>query len=710
MVEYPPLPPDDPSPNPTDETRKKRLDFWHGLCDAVREHKGKPRDPFVALKGWNASASKRLCSGKTQAKQFDAYFFDADGNRYRSRPEVLKFLDSGVKGKPAVVTQEKKAKVTTKTNDTVKGQTKGKQEEEKGSDRGKGEVPGNDAEWVETREKETQTVSLRQNRLKRKTSEAREEWAKLPKSSSMSPMFQQEQQRHPHFKNKRPKIIEQQPNIQQEEPKVTRRHDCKNFFNVVSSREKMDLIRMVTGATVTVDAKLPTVLVVKGTEREVRNGVNKIKEMIESTRERNRLISERATKQSMKPLNVMSIISAVKGEDRTDNNNGQMNSNGTHVPMECSPTTLADAFVPEAVRVGTDTFINKVRTSIRENKMFSLVGSTGREAYRFVKQHGDVAADTLFEGLKELADESVETSHETTGGGSNDDDDKLEIERKIIPLAVCSAIVKAAIEDARISEGTSSELLSNAVNAKGFVIENIQKYLRPMLRGIMRGESQMSQDINLRKRAYEVAKKTQLKCIVFLDEWSNNTDCGDLSKHETIQQAKDVLSELRRRAKDRIDGKHRRQSADIDGSGAHPSSGRRLIDRVQRPEAKIKIDSDLSIAMKKGRGDDGDEEDHHEDLAFSLENQYGGFAGESTQLRDFSLLRSDLSQHLEGDQKGLEETPPPVAERNATPEPPSSQPAVAERNATPEPPSSHPAVAEDETQEGERCVAEPEWD
>ena len=70
----------------------------------------------------------------------------------------MKFLDSGVKGKPAVVTQEKKAKVTTKTNDTVKGQTKGKQEEEKGSDRGKGEVPGNDAEWVETREKETQTV------------------------------------------------------------------------------------------------------------------------------------------------------------------------------------------------------------------------------------------------------------------------------------------------------------------------------------------------------------------------------------------------------------------------------------------------------------------------------------------------------------------------------------------------------------------------
>ena len=699
MVGYPPLPPDDPSPNPTDETRKKRLDFWHGLCDAVREHKEKPRDPFVALKGWNASASKRLCSG-AQSKQFDAYFFDADGNRYRSRPEVLKFLDSGIKGK--------KAKVTTKTNATVKDQKKGKQQEEKGSGRGKGEVAGNDAEWVETREKGAQTVSLRQNQLKRKTSEAREEWAKLPISSSMSPRFQQEQQRHPHFKNKRPKIIEQQPNIRQEEPKVTRRHDCKNFFNVVSSREKMDLIRMVTGATVTEDAKLPTVLVVEGTEQEVRNGVNKIKEMIESTRERNRLISERATKQSMKPLNVMSIISAVKGEDRIDNNNGPINSNGTHVPMECSPPTLADAFVPEAVRVGTDTFINKVRTSIRENKMFSLVGSTGREAYRFVKQHGDVAADTLFEGLKELADESVETSHVSTGGGSNDDDNKLEIERKIIPLAVCSAIVKAAIEDARISEGTSSEVLSNAVNAKGFVIEYIQKYLRPMLRGIMRGESQMSQDINLRKRAYEVAKKTQLKCIVFLDEWSNNADCGDLSKHETIQQAKDLLSELRRRAKDRIDGKHRRQSGDIDGSGAHPSSGRRLIDRVQRPEARIKIDSDLSIAMKKGRGENGDEEDHHEDLAFSLENQYGGFAGESTQLRDFSLLRSDLSQHLEGDQKGLEETPPPVAERNSTPEPPSSQP-VAERNATPEPPSSQPAV-EDETEEGERCVAEPEWD
>ena len=699
MVGYPPLPPDDPSPNPTDETRKKRLDFWHGLCDAVREHKEKPRDPFVALKGWNASASKRLCSG-AQSKQFDAYFFDADGNRYRSRPEVLKFLDSGIKGK--------KAKVTTKTNATVKDQKKGKQQEEKGSGRGKGEVAGNDAEWVETREKGVQTVSLRQNQLKRKTSEAREEWAKLPISSSMSPRFQQEQQRHPHFKNKRPKIIEQQPNIRQEEPKVTRRHDCKNFFNVVSSREKMDLIRMVTGATVTEDAKLPTVLVVEGTEQEVRNGVNKIKEMIESTRERNRLISERATKQSMKPLNVMSIISAVKGEDRIDNNNGPINSNGTHVPMECSPPTLADAFVPEAVRVGTDTFINKVRTSIRENKMFSLVGSTGREAYRFVKQHGDVAADTLFEGLKELADESVETSHVSTGGGSNDDDNKLEIERKTIPLAVCSAIVKAAIEDARISEGTSSEVLSNAVNAKGFVIEYIQKYLRPMLRGIMRGESQMSQDINLRKRAYEVAKKTQLKCIVFLDEWSNNADCGDLSKHETIQQAKDLLSELRRRAKDRIDGKHRRQSGDIDGSGAHPSSGRRLIDRVQRPEARIKIDSDLSIAMKKGRGENGDEEDHHEDLAFSLENQYGGFAGESTQLRDFSLLRSDLSQHLEGDQKSLEETPPPVAERNSTPEPPSSQP-VAERNATPEPPSSQPAV-EDETEEGERCVAEPEWD
>ena len=43
---------------------------------------------------------------------------------------------------------------------------------------------------------------------------------------------------------------------QQQRPKVTRRHDCKNFFNVVSSQEKLDLIRMVTGATVTVDASL----------------------------------------------------------------------------------------------------------------------------------------------------------------------------------------------------------------------------------------------------------------------------------------------------------------------------------------------------------------------------------------------------------------------------------------------------------------------
>ena len=63
---------------------------------------------------------------------------------------------------------------------------------------------------------------------------------------------------------------------EQQQPKVTRRHDCKNFFNVVSSQEKLDLIRMVTGATVTVDAKTTTGLVVEGTEQEVRRGVNKI--------------------------------------------------------------------------------------------------------------------------------------------------------------------------------------------------------------------------------------------------------------------------------------------------------------------------------------------------------------------------------------------------------------------------------------------------
>ena len=221
----------------------------------------------------------------------------------------------------------------------------------------------------------------------------------------------------------------------------------------------------------------------------VRRGVNKINEMIENTRERNRLLSERATKQSMKPLNVMSIISAVKGEDKDNSirpptSLHSMNSNGTHISlpngksMSASPTTLADAFVPEAVRFGSDAFINKVRTSIRENKMFSVVSSSGREAYRFVKKHGDVGADKIFEGLKELADENVETDAVIAAGsgvGDDNEDDsemKLEIERKIVPLAMCSAIMKAAIEDVHSSEGGSSDILAVAVKAKGFVVEN----------------------------------------------------------------------------------------------------------------------------------------------------------------------------------------------------------------------------------------------
>ena len=47
--EYPPLPSSDPTPNPTEETQKKRTEFWHRLCDAIREHKETPRDPFRSV-------------------------------------------------------------------------------------------------------------------------------------------------------------------------------------------------------------------------------------------------------------------------------------------------------------------------------------------------------------------------------------------------------------------------------------------------------------------------------------------------------------------------------------------------------------------------------------------------------------------------------------------------------------------------------------
>lgn len=718
--EYPPLPSSDPNPNPTEETQKKRTEFWHRLCDAIREHKETPRDPFEVLKGWNVCASKRAMSNNP--KHFDAYYFDEEGNRYRSKPEVFKFLDSGIRGKPPPPTEKEKKKKANAPKPNRNTDAARKEEKEEND---------NDEEGEGTREKESQPSQ--RNRLKRKTSEAREEWAKLPMASSAMDTARsrdehqqvQQQNQQGQLPLKKPRIMDQRQMMQeqQQRPKVTRRHDCKNFFNVVSSQEKLDLIRMVTGATVTVDASLPTVLVVEGTEQEVRKGVNKINEMIENTRERNRLISERATKQSMKPLNVMSIISAVKGEDNNSNRQTtsfhSMNSNGTHISppngksMSVSPTTLADAFVPEAVRVGSDALIKKVRTSIRENKMFSLVGSIGREAYRFVKKHGDIGADKVFEGLKALADESVESSTVIAGGvgggGEDKEDDsemKLEIERKIVPLAVCSAIVKAAFEDIHSSEDGSSDLLDAATKAKGFIVDNIQKYLRPMLRGIMRDESQLSQDLNRRKRAYDIAKKTQLKCIVFLDEWSNNTECGDLSKHETIQPAKDVLSELRRRAKDRIEGKHGRSSVVGGGSSRPYSSGvHRIIDRVQRPEAKIKIDSDLSIAMKKSAGENGDEDDHHEDLAFSLENQYGGFAGgaATTQLGDFSSLRRDLSAHVDQHEKVSEPAagPPPM---------PEVAPRDAERDQTPEPPSSAREPAAIELAYGDEQERESEWD
>ena len=71
------------------------------MCDAVREREATPRDPFEALKGWNVSASKRVIKGNN-SRHYDAYYFDEDGNRYRSKPEVFKFLDSGIKGKPSV--------------------------------------------------------------------------------------------------------------------------------------------------------------------------------------------------------------------------------------------------------------------------------------------------------------------------------------------------------------------------------------------------------------------------------------------------------------------------------------------------------------------------------------------------------------------------------------------------------------------------------
>ena len=58
-----------------------------------------------------------MCANKramtNNPKHFDAYYFDEEGNRYRSKPEVFKFLDSGIRGKPPPPPEkEKKKKVT----------------------------------------------------------------------------------------------------------------------------------------------------------------------------------------------------------------------------------------------------------------------------------------------------------------------------------------------------------------------------------------------------------------------------------------------------------------------------------------------------------------------------------------------------------------------------------------------------------------------
>ena len=109
--------------------------------------------------------------------------------------------------------------------------------------------------------------------------------------------------------------------------------------------------------------------------------------------------------------------------------------------------------------------------------------------------------------------------------------------------------------------------------------------------------------------------------------------------------------------------------------------------------------------MKKSTGENGDEDDHHEDLAFSLENQYGGFAGgaATTQLGDFSSLRRDLSAHVDQHEK--------VSEPAAGPLPmPEVAPRDAERDQTPEPPSSAREPAAIELAYGDEQERESEWD
>ena len=158
------------------------------------------------------------------SRHYDAYYFDEDGNRYRSKPEVFKFLDSGIKGKPSVkeetTTKKTKSSAPTTNADAARKKEKGKNEEGKKADE----------DMVETREKETHTMSLQGNRLKRKTSEAREEWAKLPIASSAIGLArphdayqQQQQQQGGHSSLKKPRIIEQRQMVQeQQQPKVVK--------------------------------------------------------------------------------------------------------------------------------------------------------------------------------------------------------------------------------------------------------------------------------------------------------------------------------------------------------------------------------------------------------------------------------------------------------------------------------------------------------
>jgi hypothetical protein len=662
--------------------------LWEKLCVEVKKKLNK--DANECLRGWTITITQR--KNGQMAGKWDPLYFNEEGLKFRSLPEVLRFVSTG-----EAPGRSSKSGGGDKNVAEAKKKKKKKKKEGNNIEYDDDDDDEDDDDEEEISDDEVKVVDVWEPRNKKLTAH------KLSTTTQQTQMQQQsvhqssiikEQQHQPlkrpmvHNQNEYDDHHHHQQQQQQqfkrikEIPQIERAHDCKNFINVVSSEEKRELIKRLTGATCRVDEKFPTRLIIHGSEAQVRNGIARINSIIENNRkEQQRIINikEQAAK-NRSDFNVNSLISAVKGKDeklshqqQNNNNIPSMNSNMTHISppnsksMSLSPTTLADAWVPEIVRTSIDGLVKNIREHIRNEEDLSkrreLIRALVSEAVRIVRKHGDVAADKLFEALKDVADEDVEiknnSSKQQQGGGisplllpgpppatniierkftggsemspitndsaAEEDSKRREIERKLLPLVICSFILESATADVvRLQIGPNGD---DALKAKENIVINLRKYLIKILRGIMRGESQLSQDVELRKRAYDVAKKTQLKCIAVLDEWSNNTEYGDLSKHETIQPAKDIMSELRRRAKDRIKGK----VSAVESGGASGGGGHRLIDRVQRPEARIKIDSDLAIAMKGGDGDDA-----HDDLALGLENQYGGFSG--AQLGDFSAL------------------------------------------------------------------------